>query len=111
LFAEHSANEAVEGLVKHKLPVHRLPTILAKLGHEKIDLMKMDIEGAEYEVIEDIIQSPVPILQLLIEFHHRFPYLGVRKSKEAISRLNQAGFKIFHVSPSGEEISFIKTTG
>ncbi|MGA9473239.1 MAG: FkbM family methyltransferase, partial [Terriglobales bacterium] len=34
-----------------ELPVLRLPTILAMLGHKKIDLLKMDIEGAEYGVI------------------------------------------------------------
>ena len=68
----------------------------------------MDIEGAEYEVIGDIIESPVPISQVLIEFHHRFGTHGIQKTKEAIVRLNQAGYKIFNVSPSGEEISFIK---
>jgi len=111
LFAAHSADAAGAGLKQHLLPVFRLPTIVDKLGHDTIDLLKMDIEGAEYEVIEDIVGSSVPIHQLLIEFHHRFPYLGIRRTKEAISRLNQAGYRIFNVSPSGEEISFIKTSG
>jgi len=92
----------------HQLPVHRLSTILNKLGHNRIDILKMDIEGAEYEVIEDIISSTVPIQQVLIEFHHRFNHIGISRSKEAISRLNEAGYMIFNVSDSGEEISFIK---
>jgi hypothetical protein len=82
-----------------------------KLGHNKIDILKMDIEGAEYEVVEDIVASPVPVYQVLIEFHHRFPYIGVNRTREAISRLNRAGYKIFNVSPTGEEISLIKTDG
>lgn len=92
-----------------ELPVHRLSSIMKKLKHEQIDMLKMDIEGAEYEVIEDIISSAVPITQLLIEFHHRFEHIGVGRTRTAISRLNEAGFRIFHVSASGEEMSFIKT--
>ena len=98
-----------DGPVTHNLPVHRLPTILRKLEHNRIDILKMDIEGAEYEVIEDIVSSPVPIDQVLIEFHHRFENIGVLKTKQAISRMNEAGYWIFNVSASGEEISFIKT--
>ncbi len=90
------------------LPVHRLPTILGKLGHDRIDILKMDIESAEYEVINDIITSPVPISQLLIEFHHRFENIGIQQTKKAIARLNKAGYMIFNVSSSGEEISIIK---
>ena len=69
----------------------------------------MDIEGAEYEVIEDIINSSVPINQVLIEFHHRFESIGTGMTRQAISRLNEVGYRIFNVSASGEEISFIKT--
>ncbi len=92
----------------HSLPVQRLVTTLQKLGHERIDILKMDIEGAEYDVIGDLISAPVPISQVLIEFHHRFDNIGVAKTREAIARLNLAGYMIFNVSASGEEISFIK---
>ncbi len=93
----------------HNLQVHRLPTILGKLGHDRIDILKMDIESAEYKVITDIISSPVPILQVLIEFHHRFENIGIQQTKKAIASLNAAGYMIFNVAASGEEISFIKT--
>ena len=109
--AEDSGNAETEpgGMVVHKLPVHRLPTVVKKLGHDRIDILKMDIEGAEYEVIEDIISLEVPVTQVLIEFHHRFKEVGVSKTKEAIRKLNGAGYSIFHVSANGEEISFIYT--
>jgi FkbM family methyltransferase len=99
-----------KGLKTHLLPVYRLPTILGKLNHNKIDILKMDIEGAEYEVIDDIVRSSVPIYQVLVEFHHRFDGIGIGRTKQAISKLNEAGYKIFNVSATGEEISFIKTS-
>ena len=98
-----------KGLKTHVLTVYRVPTVLGKLKHKKIDILKMDIEGAEYDVIDDIVNSSVPIYQVLIEFHHRFEGVGIGRTRDAISKMNKAGYKIFNVSATGEEISFIKT--
>ena len=86
--------------------VSRLPTILDSLGHEKVHLLKMDIEGAEYEVIASMLACGIQVDQLLIEFHHRWPEVGVEKTRRALHQLKLAGYRIFDVSPSGEEYSF-----
>lgn len=91
----------------YNVPVKKLDTIFNDFNHSQIDILKMDIEGAEYDVIDDILNSKIPIKQLLIEFHHRFKNVGVNKTKEAIKKLNNAGFLIFDISNSGEEYSFI----
>ena len=90
------------------LPVHTLNTITGQLGHAKIDILKMDIEGSEYSVIRDIVACTVPVSQVLIEFHHRFKPFGIKDTREAIAILNAAGYLLFNVSPSGEEFSFIR---
>jgi len=91
-----------------EVPVKKLTTIMEELGHRKIDVLKMDIEGAEYDVIEDLIESKIEITQILVEFHHRFAEIDISKSRAAIGSLQAAGFKIFDVSASREEYSFIK---
>jgi FkbM family methyltransferase len=91
-----------------KLPVRRLGSIIRELGHKKIDLLKMDIEGTEYAVIEDIVKQSLDISQILVEFHHRFEQVSVSQTKQAIETLNKHGYKIFAISPSGEEYSFIR---
>jgi FkbM family methyltransferase len=101
MVARESSRPAIE------VPVHRLGTILKILGHEHIDLLKMDIEGAEYGVLADMLACGVPVKQLLVEFHHRWPQLGIEKTKQAIRALNAAGYRIFSVSPSGEEYGFL----
>lgn len=46
-----------------------LSTIMEDLNHKKIDILKMDIEGAEYNVLEDISSKNTNIKIFLIEFH------------------------------------------
>ena len=87
--------------------VRRLSTIMEELGHQHVDILKMDVEGAEYEVIDDIDASNIRPQQILIEFHHRFPNVGVAKSKRAIARIRGMGYRLFSVSSSGEEYGFM----
>jgi FkbM family methyltransferase len=87
-------------------PVYRLSTIMKMLGHSEIDLLKMDIEGAEYAVLVDLLAGKIRPRQILVEFHHRWPEVGSERTRVAIRGLNGAGYRIFHVSPSGEEYSF-----
>ncbi len=80
-----------------------------QLGHAHIDVLKMDIEGAEYDVITSLLSSGISFGQLLIEFHDRFFTDGAAKTKNAIQVLKQNGFEIFAISDSFEEVSFINT--
>jgi FkbM family methyltransferase len=102
LQTSHTVAEAIE------VPLRRLATLMRELGHDRIDLLKLDIEGAEYEVIDDLLASRIPIGQLLVEFHHRFEGIGPDRTRRAVRALNEAGFRSFHVSAIGEEYSFIR---
>ena len=91
-----------------EVPVFRLRTIMDKLGHERIDILKMDIEGAEYGVLADLLGSGVPIAQILIEFHHGRSGVPLSTTQAAVDQLERAGFRAFHESPSGYEFSFLR---
>lgn len=97
-----SSEDAIE------VPAFCLSSVAARLGHTRIDLLKMDIEGAEYEVLEGLLVSPIMPDQLLVEFHHRFPTIGLEKTADIIGRLQKAGYKIFAISETGREVSFLR---
>ncbi len=91
-----------------KVPVKDLKTIVGELGHKCIDVLKMDIEGAEYEVIPDILKLGIEIKQILIEFHHRLYPNGNQKTRDVIKLLKQYDYHAFATSEILEEVSFIK---
>lgn len=84
-----------------------LSTIAAALGSARIDVLKMDIEGAEYDLLPAIVRCPVPIGQLLIEFHHRAGIGSLKDTVNGVEQLRSAGFQLFHVSETSSEFSFL----
>jgi len=104
MIAEDASSEnAIE------VPAYCLSSVANRLEHSRIDLLKMDIEGAEYEVLEGLLTSPIKPNQLLVEFHHRFPAIGLQKTADMIRLLQKSGYKIFAVSETGREVSFLLT--
>jgi FkbM family methyltransferase len=88
-------------------PVRRLETIAADLGHSRIDVLKMDIEGFEYGVIDDVLAGPLRPAQWLIEFHHNMMHFVADQTRRAVGQLEQAGYLMFAVSNVGHEYSFV----
>lgn len=51
------------------LPVKKLSTILKELNHSNIDMLKFDIEGSEFTVLENMFNENIFPIQMSIEFH------------------------------------------
>ena len=94
-----------------RVPTMSLASIARQLGHDRVDLLKMDIEGAEYEVLDNLLDSMVKPTQLLVEFHHRFPGIGPERTEEMVGRLRDAGYGLFAIAETGRELSFMLTGG
>ncbi len=92
-------------------PAYTVQTIMEKLQHDRVDLLKMDVEGAEYDILEGLQQAQQLPLQLLVEFHHRFPGIGKERTATSIRILRQLGYKIFDISETGREIGFVLQNG
>lgn len=94
-----------------EVPAFSLPTVVAKLGHRRIDLLKIDIEGAEYAVLESLPALGVQPVQVLVEFHHRFPGIGPARTVAAVAALRRSGYRLFAIAETGRELSFIHEDG
>ena len=99
--ARKGSDEAVE------VPVRTVRSLMEQLDHDRVDLIKADIEGAEYDVIADLLAHGPRPGQLLLEFHHHLPTIALSRTKKAIADLRAAGSQLFDQSEAGAEMSFV----
>jgi FkbM family methyltransferase len=91
-----------------ELPVMRLQTIMDELQHRNIDVLKMDVEGFEYEAITDMLDCRIHPSVVAVEFHHAMYGIPDEKTNEAVAHLRKAGYRLFFVSETGREYSFVR---
>ncbi|MBP9717185.1 MAG: FkbM family methyltransferase [Candidatus Pacebacteria bacterium] len=79
--------------VEVQVPAERLSTLLLKAGWTQVDLAKIDIEGAEWQVLHDLTTSGwlTKVQQYVIEYHH---LMGTHESKfgEFLKHFETAGY-------------------
>jgi FkbM family methyltransferase len=80
--------------VEHKIESISLETLIKSNNINVVDLLKVDIEGSEYEIFENIKEDVLQkINQITIEFHDFIdPKLKIR-TKNIINRLEASGYK------------------
>ncbi len=92
-----------------RAPVHRMAGLMALAGTDVPDLLKMDIEGFEYAVIDDLLHSQILPRQMMIEFHHRMYDIENKRTIDAVEKIRNNGYRLFYVSKTGHEYGFIRT--
>jgi FkbM family methyltransferase len=91
-------------------PVRTLQDIMKDHGHTYLDVLKIDIEGAEYDVLESLLdQQYLPFTQLLVEYHQRFLKKEDKQRHENVKkRLQRAGFVQLWAQNGGQEVGYVK---
>jgi FkbM family methyltransferase len=74
--------------------VGRLSTIMSDNGHDQIDLLKLDIEGAQYEVLGSMINDRLSPRILCVEFDQPTPF---RKTWQAVRELDRWGYQLVSI--------------
>ena len=81
-----------------EFPCRSIPSLVKELGCTKIDILKLDIEGAEYEVLDDVLGHRIPVDQICVEFHHFFDSIPKSTTDKMMSRLVEANYVRIHRS-------------
>jgi FkbM family methyltransferase len=68
-----------------------IPSIMRELGHERVDFLKLDIEGAEYEVLRCVGSGEVRPVVICVEFH-KTEGRRVRRMAETLDALRNRGY-------------------
>ncbi len=90
-----------------EVPCRDLTTLLKENSHLRIDLLKLDIEGAEYGVINHLLDQKLNVRQILVEYHHDLlPGYQLRDAIKSGARLMRAGYKL--LAEVGNNYTFFK---
>lgn len=90
--------------------VRRLSSLMAELGHTGIDLLKIDIEGAEYKVINSIIEDNIDVSVLCVEYdewHHPLDRQYRARIRRSVRRLVNYGYRMVCAQGNGN-YTFVK---
>lgn len=91
--------EGMKGTKYINVNVKTLKTIMNIWGHNRIDLLKMDIEGSECEVIEDMLNSEIYPKYLAVDFDLGFNgenIKDVEKCKITINKLIENNYELIY---------------
>lgn len=107
-FVSHSITNLHEADKFIEVPSKRLSSILQTHHHDRLTLLKLDIEGAERIVIDTILEDHVDVDILLVEFDElaRPTSTRFRMVRESIEKLRDAGLRLFWIE--GLNFTFVR---
>jgi FkbM family methyltransferase len=77
--------------------VYRLSEVMKMEGHREIDLLKIDIEGAEYAVIDSIVEDKLKVKMLCVEYDESYNPLDNdyhKRIRASIEKLIDYGYVV-----------------
>ncbi|KAG8815560.1 hypothetical protein FRC17_000663 [Serendipita sp. 399] len=91
-------------------PEYSLQGLMKKNGHTFVDILKLDIEGSEFDVLDSIFKEykgrPLPFGQLQLEVH-----VGDKSFADFLhwwERLEEAGLRPFWTEPNLPDVNYYR---
>jgi FkbM family methyltransferase len=79
-----------------ELPGRSLPSLAAELGDQRIDLLKLDIEGGEYGVLPTLDLQALGVKVFATQLHHNG---SIAQARGIIAQLHEAGYEPVACAP------------
>jgi FkbM family methyltransferase len=121
MYKNSNPNHVSESILPSHFSVKKGESYLAKTislqnifeKYDDISLIKMDIEGSEYNVLNSLETIPASVKQMCIEFHHFCTDHNMDDTHKVISLLKDFGFKKhymnnIHSSHPWAELTFVR---
>ena len=87
-------------------PVRSVASLMSELGDERVDLLKLSVEGSEYEILGEVLDEHLPVGVLCVEFAQPAPLTKIRRQ---IKALEAAGYGLVRASlpPFNWKLTFL----
>ncbi len=106
-FNESNKNESGSILLDHtnvrndEITTYEVETVslrglVHRTGTTAVDFLKLDLEGAEYDLLAKITdEDMLPFKQIFIEFHHHCTNHSMQETKMMVQQMRRKGFNVF----------------
>jgi FkbM family methyltransferase len=100
-FVSHSINniEATANFVE--VPSETIKSIMGGINVNKVDYIKMDIEGAEYEVLENMLEDKIDFTAIYLEYHYNANlsiYRNILNIRNSLRSLTDLHYRVIYCS-------------
>jgi len=104
------ASYAPDSCGRFTVPCRTLASALAVAGESRVDVLKLDVEGAEYAVLDMAARQGwlAGVQQLLVEFHHFLPGLHADQTRASLRLLRGLGYEVAWVGRTNHEYLFVR---
>lgn len=98
LLTDHS-NVVNDDTISYDVDVLSIEELKAKVGVDQINILKLDLEGAEYQLLEDIrAENLNGIEQIFVEFHHHcIEKYSIKDTNKYVKKIESLGFQSFTI--------------
>jgi FkbM family methyltransferase len=86
-------------------PCLTVSSVMKMLGHTQVTILKLDIEGAQYEVLENVLAEQLPVEVICVEFDQPSP---VGRMLRALSAMKRAGYSVVNIE--GTNLTLVKSS-
>jgi FkbM family methyltransferase len=96
IFQDH-VNMQHDATVSYDVEALTLKSLLRRIGSDTVEMLKLDLEGAEYDLLGAVEREQLlPFKQIFVEFHHHaVSRYGVEDTRRLVSRIAGFGFSAF----------------
>lgn len=96
IFSDH-VNMLHDGTVSYDVEALTLKSLLARIGVDAVEILKLDLEGAEYDLLGAVEREQLrPFKQIFVEFHHHaVDRYEIADTRRLVSRILSFGFSAF----------------
>ncbi len=96
LLSTHN-NVVKDETISYEVEAITIPELRNRIDAERIDFLKLDLEGIEYELINEASKSDFDgVDQLFVEFHHHcIPEYSIQDTQQCAHRITSFGFDVF----------------
>jgi len=79
-----------------RVQLRSITSIMEELGHTHIDILKIDIEGSEWDFFPPFFETTFPVCQLIVEIH----WFNFELAVETMEKIRRKGFKMHYKEPN-----------